>query len=233
MSGWIGHSAIPIAYGPNDAPRSIPAPAISLDDIGVERWHYDIWHQIIRAALDGHPDEVDLSYHRALDKPAVSRYGATPPALLRWFKTYNQSRPYPDQVKPFNFLVSFFSRLDFELSEYEQDATPRRGRPRKLQTARPVAAYDKDIAKAARYAFDRETGKPVPAHTLMTYKEALAQYHLRSEAKFLNAEFADRDRRRLENIGSGGRRGSRRGSESPPSQQRNGCLVPKNIEVAS
>ena len=72
-------------YEAEDAPNSIPAPSIKLDDIGVERWHYDLWHQIIRAALDGHPNEVDLSYHDALKQPAVSRYGATTPALLKWF----------------------------------------------------------------------------------------------------------------------------------------------------
>ena len=60
-----------------------------LDDIGVERWQYDLWYKIIRAALDGHPDQVDLSYHDALKQPAVSRYGATTPALLKWFAAFN------------------------------------------------------------------------------------------------------------------------------------------------
>ena len=46
--------------------NSIPAPSLNLDDIGVERWQYDLWYKIIRAALDGHPDQVDLSYHDAL-----------------------------------------------------------------------------------------------------------------------------------------------------------------------
>ena len=72
-------------YEADDAPSSIPTPSVPLNDIGVERWQYDLWYMIIRAALDGHPDQVDLSYHDALKRPAVSRYGATTPALLKWF----------------------------------------------------------------------------------------------------------------------------------------------------
>ena len=81
-----------------------------MDKIGVDRWHYDLWHEIIRAALDGHPDQVDLSYHSGLSKPAVSRYGATTPKLLGWFKQLNSGREYGDQVKPFNFLIALQSR---------------------------------------------------------------------------------------------------------------------------
>jgi hypothetical protein len=59
-------------------------PSVALDKIGVDRWHYDLWHEIIRAALEGRPDEVDLSYHEGLNRAAASRYGATTPARLQW-----------------------------------------------------------------------------------------------------------------------------------------------------
>jgi hypothetical protein len=42
-----------------------------------------------------------------LDLPAVSRYAATTPRLLDWFSRYNASRPYQEQVRPFNFLLAF------------------------------------------------------------------------------------------------------------------------------
>ena len=100
----LGHYLAP--YDADDAPETIPAPSVALDKIGVDRWHYDIWHEIIRAALDGHPDQVDLSYHSGLSKPAVSRYGATTPKLLGWFRLLNSGREYGDQVKPFNFLIA-------------------------------------------------------------------------------------------------------------------------------
>src|SRR5271166_6179082 len=181
-------------YEADDAPQSIPAPTIELSDIGVYRWQYDLWYKIIQAALDGHPDQVDLSYHDALKQPAVSRYGATTPALLKWFETFNSRREYAEQVKPFNFLNAFHARPQFELPDAEQWAKPKRGRPRKQSDVKPVSAFNKNIREGAKTAFDRETGKPVPASLLMTYAEALAQYHLRSEAKFLNGEFCDRGR---------------------------------------
>jgi hypothetical protein len=181
-------------YETDDAPSSIPPPAVKLDDIGVERWHYDIWYKIIQAALEGHPDQVDLSYHDALKQPAASRYGATTPALLKWFETFNCERKYPDQVKPFNFLNAFHARPQFELPDAEQWAKSKRGRPRKQSDLKPIAAFNRNIHEAAKSTFDRETGKPILASELKTYAEALAQYHLRPEAKFLNGDYCDRGR---------------------------------------
>ena len=144
--------------------------------------------------MEGRPDEVGLSYHEGLNRAAASRYGATTPALLKWFKTFNHEKAYADQVKPFNFLNAFQARLQFGLSDADQSAISKRGRPRKQSAIRPVAPFDKDMRKAARFVFDRETGSSVRADTLATYAEALAQYHLRPEAKFLNGDFCDRGR---------------------------------------
>jgi hypothetical protein len=181
-------------YEADDAPRSIPAPSVALDEIGDDRWQYDLWYRIIQAALDGRPDQVDLSYHDALKQPATSRYGATTPALLKWFETFNSSREYSARVKPFNFLNAFHARPQFELSDAEQWAIPKPGRPRKQSDVKPIAAFNRNIREAANRAFDRDTGKSIPASELKTYAEALAQYHLRPEAKFLNGEFCDRGR---------------------------------------
>lgn len=52
--------------------------------------------------------------------------------------------------------------------------------------------------------FDRETGQPVPDRDLKTYRQALAQYHLHPEDKFLNGDYTDRGpthRRHVEVIG--------------------------------
>jgi hypothetical protein len=97
-------------------------------------------------------------YHNGLKQPAVSRYGATTPALLKWFETFNSGRDYPDQVKPFNFLSAFHARLQFELPDSEQWAKPKRGRPRKQSDAKPIAAFNRNIREAAKAAFDREPG---------------------------------------------------------------------------
>jgi hypothetical protein len=144
--------------------------------------------------LEGRPDEVGLSYHEGLNRAAASRYRATTPALLKWFKTFNHERPYADQVKPFNFLNAFQARLQFGLSDADQTAISKRGRPRKQSAIRPVAPFNKDMRQAARSTFDRGTGNAVKVNALATYAEALAQYHLRPEAKFLNGDFFDRGR---------------------------------------
>jgi hypothetical protein len=97
-------------------------------------------------------------------------------------------------VKPFNFLNAFQARLQLHLSDADQLAIPKRGRPRKQSLIKPVGPFDKNMRKAAQFAFDRETGNSVSTDSLMTYAEALAQYHLRPEAKFLNGDFFDRGR---------------------------------------
>jgi len=187
----LGHYLAP--YEADDAPQSIPAPSVALNKIGVERWHYDLWHTVIRAALDRHPDQVDLSYHSGLSKPAVSRYGATTPKLLGWFKQLNSGREYGDQVKPFNFLIALQSR-QHPAETGGEPWTPQRGRPRKPSPIRPVAPFSRNISEAAETAFDRETDKRVEPNSLITYSEALAHFHLRPEAKFLNGDFCDRGR---------------------------------------
>jgi hypothetical protein len=136
---------------------------------------------------------VDLSYHVGLTGPAASRYGATTPALLAWFKAFNADREYGEQAKPFNFLLAFQARPQLTLADGE-GWKPKRGRPRKPSPMRPVAPFSRNVGEAAKIAFDRESGKPVEPGLLMTYAEALAQYHLRPEAKFRNGEHTDSGR---------------------------------------
>ena len=61
-----------------------------------------------------------------------------------------------------------------------------------IKLPRPVAPFDRDPAKAAAKCFDRDTGIAVPVGALKTYKDALAQYHLRPEHKFQNGNYTDR-----------------------------------------
>ncbi|HUY24289.1 MAG TPA: hypothetical protein VMV09_03155 [Candidatus Saccharimonadales bacterium] len=68
-----------------------------------------------------------------------------------------------------------------------------RSKPRlSLQLPRVVAPFDKDAEAAARRCFDRETGEPVDRALLKTYRQALAQYHLHPESKFLGGGYLDR-----------------------------------------
>lgn len=196
----LGHLMPP--YGEDDPAPGVLEPVIPLHEIGVSRWQYDLWFHIISAALRGEPDMVCLDYHPALQKPALSRYGATSPAMLRWMKAYNEGKPYHKQVKPFGFLVSLTARLGIWLkSSLGKLAEPhKRGAPKKFKPPKPIAPFERDSANAVEQAFDRETGRPVLAEELKTYEECLSSYHLSLEDKFENGEFFDRGETRRRRV---------------------------------
>ena len=188
----LGHLRPP--YEAKDAPASTPGPLVREKDLGVPRWQHDLWYRIISAALDGHPAQVDLGDIPGLDVPAVSRYSATTPALLRWFNRYNDGRPYREQVRPFGFLLAFQARGS-RLAAIDPLIAPDHCRD-DLDLAVPAVAapYERNAQIAADKAFDRADGEPVPAHLLRTYREVLAQYHLHPETKFHNGDFLDAGR---------------------------------------
>ena len=108
-------------------------------------------------------------------------------------KSWNEGKPYRDQIKPFGFLSAFTARkaeLMGECCGHIVDPSAR-GRPRKPTRPKPVAPFERSPAKAARSAFDRETGKPVGPHALETVSEVLANYPFSCEAKFGNGVYFD------------------------------------------
>jgi hypothetical protein len=121
----------------------------------------------------------------------MSRYAVTTPGLERWFKKYNASRPYEDRVKPFNFVSGFQASSLAATGEEmfiigEGSKSPRKWKQHPL---RPIAPYSRTSKEASTHTFDRDTGQPIPAGQLKTYSQALAQYHLRPEAKFENGDY--------------------------------------------
>lgn len=182
----LGHLRQP--YDDTNAPAHIPAPDKSVLGNGIARWHCDLWRRMIIAAIEGHPDTLGAHDHPAFSEPTISRYGATTPDLLRWFSTYNEKRPnYRDQVKPFGFLFALSADSDFGEAKLAIRKTP--GRPKKVRAIKPIAPFDSDHRKAISMAFDRESGEPVPASALKSYAQALTDYHIRPEDKFLNADY--------------------------------------------
>jgi hypothetical protein len=187
----LGHLRAP--YDESVPACGIPPPRAPLHKMGVELWQHDLWYQIVSAALNGHPDQVDLAYHPALNYPAMSRYAATTPKLLRWFKSYNRELPYAQQVKPFNFLVALqgdpLAGSPEQIGPAQGERRPRRARS---DAPRPIAPFTRDPAEAARHAFDRDTAEPVRRDALKTYAQAVAQYHINPEPKFLKGDYLDR-----------------------------------------
>ncbi|MEQ1610150.1 MAG: hypothetical protein ABL956_14450 [Hyphomonadaceae bacterium] len=170
------------------------APASDVHELGGRRWQYDRWYHLILGALAGTPDQFPRDYHTALLKPAMLRYGATSPAMLRWMKALNTGKTYDDQVKPYGFMVGFLPRAGGAFAEEwhaELVEEVRAGAPTKEKQVRPIAPFDSDPAKAVGKAFDRETGRAIDPSELRTYREALASYHVSPEEKFENGGPAD------------------------------------------
>ena len=170
----LGHCAPP--YGREEEGRGDR-------DSGVRPWEEDVWKQIITAALGDKPREVDYAYRREMLKPARSRYSATRPAVLNWFRRYNEGRAYPEQVKPFNFLLTFFPRRQEDVTTED----PSHEWDPKFEQMRPVAPYESDTDKALRRVFDRSSDRleKVPRKWLRTVADVLRDYHRQPEYKFL------------------------------------------------
>ena len=192
----LGHLIDP--YSDDEAPANIRPPQLPLTQIGVKRWQHDFWINIIQAALIGKPDQVILDWHPSLMRPAASRYTASSPQMLSWLESWNNDKEYKAQVRPFGFLLSFTARtglfelpLDLKASFIE---APKRGRPKKKATYKPIAPYSSNPSVALSSIFDRVTGDKITPEKLKTYADALVQYHLSCEDKFMNGEFRNRGR---------------------------------------
>lgn len=155
-------------------------------------WHEELWRLILSAALDDRDDTLHFMDEAAFDKPAGSRYAATSPDMVsNWFGAFNDARLYGDQVRPFNFLLTFQCRPVLFLAAEDMDAAAWVAAHRSAER-KPTAPFDRNPFKAARNAFDRETGKPVPVQWLKTYSQVLAQYHQHSEAPFRGGSYVQR-----------------------------------------
>ena len=64
-------------------------------------WISQIWLNMIRKALGHRIEKSPFA-----DRPAVGRTGITSPSVMRSLKQFNARKRYPDQIKPFNFLLT-------------------------------------------------------------------------------------------------------------------------------
>lgn len=70
----------------------------------IEKWERDVWHYLITRAM-GRAVDLPTWVHQ----PALTQVRISTPEQLRWFDPYNRTasgeeKPYPERVKPFNFL---------------------------------------------------------------------------------------------------------------------------------
>jgi transcriptional regulator with XRE-family HTH domain len=182
----LGH-LLPPTDDQSSLPPDMPEPTPILDMKELKRWQYGFWYRILQAALQNHPDQVNLE-GLSFDQAAASRYAATSPALLRWFKKHNRRKSYGAQVKPFGFMYACQGRAGY-LSDAKNPGRP--DRRKSFKRPKVVAPYDRDLARALEKCFDRETSKSISIDRLESYRAVLAQYHMRPEYKFDNADFTD------------------------------------------
>ena len=130
---------------------------------------------------------MPLDFHPALTNPALMRWNASSPEMLRYMKHFNAGKPYSEQVKPFGFMVAPTALTEAWLDMPVKEVDPsKRGRPKKQDRPKPIASYEQDAAKLAELVFDRGTGEPVPISALNRSADALAFYQLSPEDKFEN-----------------------------------------------
>jgi hypothetical protein len=185
----LGALRKPYGDGPDEGdlpkpPRAFPKPRAKLK--GVARWQHDYWHGVAKLALEGRDNDANAADHPIFDQPAASSYHATTPAILSWFDRFNKGKPYQEQVRPFGFLLAFQPDPLYELTSKS---------PKGAKPFRPIAPYDKNIAKALPHCFDRnnpEADTPISRYELRTYRQVLANYHMHPESKFRNAGRTDR-----------------------------------------
>jgi len=183
----LGHLRAP--YGPQDD-SPVPAPPVTQDELGLPRWQHDVWYRIVEAALGGRPNQVVLDDLPGFDRPAMARYAATTPHLLSWFASYNATRSYRRQVRPFGFLLALQIKNSAQrLGAQEKDPALGVVLGALGELPRGIAPYDPDPAEAAGLCFDRRTGISIPETLLRTYAETLAQYHLHPEDKFADGDY--------------------------------------------
>jgi len=153
-----------------------PARQLSPRKLGLLKWQRDFWLVLLDHVLADKLGPPDLMQNDSFENPAVIRYAVTTPDLLHSFRRYNDGKPYPKQVRPFGFMVMF---QQVEKTDHSN-------------VMRVIAPFNRNPSKAARKAFDRDTGAAVSVKQLKTYTVALRTYHNHPEAKFRNGERGDR-----------------------------------------
>lgn len=99
-----------------------------------------------------------------MDRPAVSRLTISSPHLHRPFADYNEGRPYSDQIKPMNFLLSVPTKGVGELPGTD---------PERFHL---VAPYTRDPERWVETPWlERYSGREVPVTTRITPSALVAE----------------------------------------------------------
>ena len=148
-------------------------------------WHRDVWEKIIceRLSLPAKP----LPW---LDDMAVGRITVSKPEVWRAFAEFNRGKPYQQQIKPGNFLLT--AQLDMPGLQLGKDAerfrliAPFEKDAKKRKRVRWRNLYD-DSGKTYRVTTDSEDARP-GTMKVTTYRDVVDEYTWHPEAKSGDAQ---------------------------------------------
>jgi DNA polymerase type B, organellar and viral len=162
-------------------PLDPEAQAVKGDEEDAPQWIQSLWEVLIRRQLGQCPDLPEW-----INRPALSRVGATTPEIVRRLNQARRHLPYAEQVKPSNFVLA---------AHVKPMGHPVGQDPEKFQL---IAAYDRDPRKWLRLRWiNRYTGKvhPITTHDLgdsnvarvKSYADVLEEYATHPEPKSADA----------------------------------------------
>jgi hypothetical protein len=182
----LGHLVPP--YTDNNAPADTPAPVVALSELGVLRWQHDLWYRIIETALAGQLHEARFDDLPGFDRPAMASYAATTTPLLAWFKSYNEGRPYAEQVRPFGFFNTPLIAPDGYPAGHDQDSF------------QLIAPYEPDPSRWTKHRYPNRHNPDGPTYAISTvvrgggivrvrsYAEVALHYLFHPESKSLGPD---------------------------------------------
>lgn len=152
-------------------------------------WIDELWNYIV--LTDGLGMETDEPAW--LDRPAISRLTISSAAMRRPFEGYNKEKSYPEQIKPFNFMLSA------HVAPF--------GHPPEVDKTRfhLVTRYNTDsrqwlkmkwldIHSESKYSVTTSGGASMTVAQIKTYRDVLDDYRTHPESKSLgpSGEVCDR-----------------------------------------
>jgi hypothetical protein len=126
---------------------------------GELEWRLALWERIIKAALDGTDDEIDLTDYDRFNLASAGQSTITRWPQLQWYAAHNArmakgSNPiedYRNGIQSFNFLVRFLNKSPNRVDEFNPDVELWKeciGREPKL-----AAPYDRDLRAPTKKVF--------------------------------------------------------------------------------
>lgn len=140
-------------------------------------WIEYVWRRMLREGFGASVEEPEW-----FDRIAASRLTVSAPHYSRMFEAYNEGKPYREQVKPMNFMLSAHLKPLGAPAGFEDD------------NPQPVAPYESDSSNWKDLDWiDKSTGEPAyvttgtgvmgPELPVKTYRDVYREYRSHPEVK--------------------------------------------------